>query len=129
MSINAYEENRVLSASPVELVRILYAAASRAVMNAREFLLAGDIRSRSREISKAQLILLELSTSVDPTKGREVAGRLLSLYDYMQGRLIEANTAQKEGPLEEVCALLETLQEAWSQCEMEGEMECEMALR
>jgi flagellar protein FliS len=121
MSLNAYEENRILSASPVELVRILYAAALRAVNNARASLRAGDIRSRSREISKAQLILLELSTSVDPAKGREVAERLLSLYDYMQGRLIEANTAQKEGPLEEVCTLLETLQEAWSQCETELE--------
>src|SRR5881396_1327482 len=98
MSINAYEQNRILSASPVELVRILYTAAVRAVHNARENLLAGDIGGRSREISKAQLILIELATSVDPSKGKDVGERLLALYDYMQGRLVEANAEQKDAP-------------------------------
>jgi flagellar protein FliS len=120
MSINKYEENRILSASPVELVRILYNAAVRAVHNARESLRAGDIFSRSREISKAQVILLELATSVDPSKGKEVAERLLALYDYMQARLMEANAEQKDGPLAEVDHLLGTLQEGWSQCEAEA---------
>ena len=117
MSINAYEEHRILSASPVELVRILYTAAVRAVQNARENLRTGDIGARSREISKAQVILLELATSVDPGKAKDVGERLLALYDYMQGRLAEANAEQKEEPLAEVSSLLGTLQEAWSQCE------------
>jgi flagellar secretion chaperone FliS len=122
MPINTYEENRILSASPVELVRILYAAALRAVRNARENLRAGDIASRSREISRAQEILLELATSVDCSKHRELGERLLALYDYMQARLVEANVAQKDEPLAEVCNLLGTLQEGWSKCP-EGEPE------
>jgi flagellar protein FliS len=124
MSISSYEENRILNASPVELVRILYNAAVRAVQNARASLRAGDILSRSREISKAQVILFELAISVDPSKGKEMAERLLALYDYMQSRLVEANAEQKDGPLAEVDNLLGTLQEAWSQCE-----EAELALR
>ena len=36
MSINTYEQNRILSASPLELVRILYTGAGCAVRNARE---------------------------------------------------------------------------------------------
>ena len=117
MSINTYEEQQILSASPVELVKILHTAAVRAVQNARENLRAGDIGARSREISRAQLILLELATSVDPTKGEDVGERLLALYGYMHGRLVEANAEQKEEPLAEVGNLLGTLQEAWSQCE------------
>ena len=115
MPINIYEENRILSASPLELVQILYTAATRAVQNARQQLRAGDIAARSREITKAQEILLELATSVDPSKAPEVGARLLALYDHMQARLIEANTQQKDGPLNEVDNLLHTLQEAWSQ--------------
>ncbi len=113
MSINTYEQNRILSASPVELVKILYAGAARAVLNAREYLRAGDIASRSREISKAQAILLELATSVDTARGGDVGVRLLALYDYMQSRLLAANTQQSAVPLAEVSALLVTLQEAW----------------
>ena len=117
MSINTYEENRILNASPIELVTILYTSASRAVQNARLSLREGDILTRSREIGNAQVILIELATSVDPSKGKDVAGRLLTLYDYMQGRLAEANAEQKDAPLAEVSHLLGTLQEAWSQCE------------
>ncbi len=117
MPMNSYEQNRILSASPVELVRILYTAAVCAVQNARESLSAGDISARSREIGTAQVILLELASSVDPSKGKEVGERLLTLYDYMQGRLAEANAEQQDGPLAEVGSLLGTLQEAWLQCE------------
>jgi flagellar protein FliS len=118
MSINSYEDNRILSASPMELVRILYTAARRAVQDARENLRAGAIGARSREISKAQLILIELASSVDPSKGKEVSERLLALYEYMMGRLAEANAEQKDAPLAEVSTLLGTLQEAWSKCEL-----------
>jgi flagellar protein FliS len=117
MPINTYEENRILSASPLELVRILYTAGKRAVQNARQNLRDGNITARSREISKAQEILLELAASVDPRKAPEFAERLLALYDYMQGRLIAANMEQKDEPLAVVESLLNTLQEGWSQVE------------
>lgn len=117
MPINTYEENRILGASPLGLVRILYSAATRAVQNAQQHLHAGDIAARSKEITKAQEILLELATSVDPSIAPELGERLLALYDYMQARLIEANLQQKDGPLAEVANLLDALQEAWSQVE------------
>jgi len=110
----------------MELVRILYTAAGRAVQDARDSLRAGSIGDRSREISKAQLVLLELATSVDPNKGKEVSERLLALYEYMMAKLAEANAEQKDAPLAEVSALLSTLQEGWSQCELEKQPELAM---
>jgi flagellar protein FliS len=118
--MNIYEENRILHASPIELVRILYSAAIDAVANARACLRLGDIAARSREISKTQEIVLELSAAVDMSRSVEIGGRLLALYDYMQARLVEANSKQKDSPLAEVGNLLCTLQEAWSQV---GELE------
>jgi flagellar secretion chaperone FliS len=117
MPINTYEENRILNASPLGLVKILYTAAARAVQTARKHLSAGDIAARSREITKAQELILELASSVNPTKAPELSERLLALYDYMQARLIEANMEQKDEPLATVDSLLRTLQEAWSQVE------------
>src|SRR4051812_566984 len=111
--MNVYEENRILSASPVELVRIMYGAAVRSAGCARERLRSGDIAGRSREINKTQMILLELAGSVDPSGG-EMSARLLALYDYMLARLAEANLKQQEAPLAEVIGLLSTLQEGWS---------------
>ena len=85
---------------------------------------SGDIAARSREITKAQEIVLELSAAVDTSQSREIGGRLLALYDYMQRRLMEANSKQKDAPLAEVDNLLRTLQEAWREV---GELE--LALR
>jgi flagellar protein FliS len=119
MPMNIYEENRILNASPVELVRILYSAAIRSVGNARESLRSGDIAGRSREISKAQAIVGELATTVDTSHSREMGERLLALYEYMNRRMTEAHLQQQDRPLAEVSHLLGTLEEAWMQCEVE----------
>ena len=110
---DAYLEGRILSADPLELVRMLYQGCSDAVREARRRLDDGDIAERSRAITKALEILAELSQSLDRARGGQIAARLAQLYDYMQGRLIDANCRQEDAPLAEVLALLATLGEAW----------------
>jgi flagellar protein FliS len=110
---DAYLESRVLSAAPLELVRLLYQTATGAVREARRHLEAGKIVERSRAISKAAQVLLELSASLDFKRGGEIATRLFQLYDYMLRRLTEANFKQADAPLAEVLGLLATLSEAW----------------
>jgi len=109
-----YLEDRVLSADPMELVRLLYQGCIDALSEARQRLADGDIAGRSRAISKAYEILLELATSLDQRRGGEIGERLLSLYDYMRRRLIEANSRQEDAPLAEALGILETLGEAWT---------------
>jgi len=111
-----YLESTVLSADPIELVRLLYQAALEAVGNARRFLHQGDIASRAGEIGKAHAILTELALSVDHEKGAFLSRNLVELYDYMQRRLIQANLEQSDAPLAEVARLLETLLEGWNHC-------------
>jgi flagellar protein FliS len=110
---DVYLETRVLSAEPIELVRILYQAAIGAVEDARRHLAAGEIAARSKSISKAYQILVELSGSLDRQRGAQISQRLVELYDYMERRLIEANLQQNDAPLGEVRGLLATLAEAW----------------
>jgi flagellar protein FliS len=113
---NTYLENRILSASPLELVAILYEEADKSVREALAALSRGDIRGRSREITRAQLILGELSTSLDLEAGGDLAARLGELYAYLQARLAEANREQNAIPLEEVSRLLTTLLDGWREC-------------
>ena len=111
---NAYVESRILSADPIELVNMLYQACTAAVREARHHLTNGEIGERSRKISKAYEILTELSVSLDYQKGGEISQRLGRLYDYMQGRLLDANMHQADAPLAETLGLLSTLLEAWA---------------
>lgn len=110
-----YFENRILGASPTELVNMLYQGAIGAVQDARHHLADGKIAERSRAISKACAILTELSRALDPKAGGELASRLAALYDYMRRKLLEANFRQIDQPLGEVLSLLATLSEAWAE--------------
>jgi len=120
---DTYREERILSADPLELVRLLYQAATSAVRDARSHLAAGDIAARSRAISKAHRILAELTVSLDHQRGGEISRRLAQLYDYMMRRLIEANFRQSDPPLAEVLGLLATLAEGWNGIKPAAEVE------
>ncbi len=117
----AYLESKILSADPLELIRILYQAALEAVAQARRCLAEGDIPGRSRQISRAHGILTELALSINHEAGGSLSRSLAELYDYMQRRLIEAHVQQSEQPLAEVAELLGTLLEGWRECRPEAE--------
>jgi flagellar secretion chaperone FliS len=110
---DAYLEQRILSADPLELVRVLYQAAAAAVRKARGHLAAGEIAERARSISHAYRVLSELNRSLDHQRGGDLSRRLARMYGYMMRRLIEANFQQSDEPLAEILGLLATLAEAW----------------
>jgi flagellar protein FliS len=107
-------ESEVMAASPVGLVRLLYQGALDAIAMARQHLQAGDIAARSRAITKAQLIVPELSSSLKTESG-ELATSLSELYAFVQERLARANFLQIEQPLADAERVLKSLQSAWSE--------------
>jgi flagellar secretion chaperone FliS len=111
---DAYLESRVLTADPIELVNLLYQAATQSVREARLHLAEGRIAQRSHEINMACEIVIELAAALDHERGGEISRRLALLYDYMQQRLLEANMHQSDEPLADVLGLLSTLSEAWA---------------
>ena len=118
MSPNPYQQSQdleVLSASPVELVHLLYRGAIDAIDIARRHLAAGEIKERSRQISKACSILEELISSLNYSMAPALTKQLASLYEYMHHRLCTANIEQSDGPLAEVRSLLATVLESWTQ--------------
>jgi len=118
---HAYLESRILSADPVELIRLLYQGAVSAVRTAREHLAQGDVPGRCAAVSKAMAILTELASSLDHTQGGEISRNLDRLYEYMQQRLLDANMKKSDEPLAEVLGLLTTLSEAWQGVKTEVE--------
>jgi flagellar protein FliS len=110
---DAYLESRILTADPLELVRMVYRAAVDATRRSRAHLAGGRIAERSREICRALALISELSGSLDHTRGGALSAKLAALYDYMQHRLLEANAQQKAEPLAEVENLLATLLAGW----------------
>jgi len=117
MMRNPYSDSlevRVLSATPLELVTMLYDGAVDAVRSARAHLAAGNIHGRSRSITKAVNILIELSRSLNREAGGELSERLAGLYHFMRKSLLDANFRQTDDGLAITEKLLVSLREAWS---------------
>lgn len=111
--LSSYYDQQILSAEPVELIRMLYRKALALVHDARRHLVTGDVVERSRSIMRTYDILQELIGALRDDVAPELCARLRGLYTYMQQRLIEGNMEQKDEPLGEVWQLLRTLSEAW----------------
>ena len=113
--MNAYFEQMILSASPVELVRLMYDQSILSVRDAREHLCRKRVAERSKAIMKAYSLVSELVTSLNQEHAPALAANLRNLYFYVQGLLLKANCDQIDEPLAEAQALLGTLLEAWKQ--------------
>jgi len=110
---SSYLDATVLSADPVELVRILYRTAIDSVHEARAYLSAGDIAARVRAVNRAWGALHQLSFCLNHEADPVLAGKLTELYDFMQRRLMTANFEQTDAPLAEVARVIENLSQAW----------------
>lgn len=110
---DTYLENQVMTADPMELIRMLYRAAIDSAREARKHLAAGQIQERSKAINRAVSILGELSGSLDHTIGGDISRNLGDLYAYMIQLLMRANIHQEDAPLAETELLLATLSQGW----------------
>lgn len=123
----SYFETDILHADNCKLVLMLFHGAVQAVRNARRHLAAGEIRPRSRNITKASEILNELALSVDHQTGGELSRNLVELYAYIQTLLQKGNAEQTDAPLAEAEQLLLTLTEAWEACRPRAARSCDAA--
>ncbi len=115
---NAYArvgvETKVSTASPHQLIVMLYDGALMAINSAAVSMDAGDIPNKGKSISQAiNIITNGLKASLDMEAGGEISDRLSALYDYMTQRLLQANLQNSRPALDEVSTLLNELREAW----------------
>ncbi|TJZ74038.1 flagellar export chaperone FliS [Chitiniphilus eburneus] len=107
-------EATIESASPGQLVVMLYEGAIKAIHLGKLHMLNGEIPEKGASISKAIAIIDEgLRISLDKEQGGELAENLEALYLYMTGKLFEANLENNPDLLDHVVGLLSDLKEAW----------------
>lgn len=107
-------ESGVSGADPHQLILMLYDGALASIHQARGHLAAGRVAEKGAAIGKAIRIIDEgLKVSVDADAGGQLAQRLLSLYDYLVMRLLQANLRNEEAALTEVTRHLNELRDAW----------------
>jgi flagellar secretion chaperone FliS len=116
----AYQAQSVLTASPGQLILMLYDGALRFLTHARDALEAPEHTPRRIEIVntnllKAQNIIAELQASLNHEAGGDYSANLDRLYDYYLRRLLEANLKKKVEPVIEVEGLVRQLRDGWAE--------------
>ncbi len=113
--LDEYKKQTISSASPVQLVVMLYDAAIRHAEIGRIAMEGGRIQEQNDHLLKAQRIISELTCSLDMEKGGVVAKNLFGLYTYCLNQLTSANIEDKPEMVKEVVRILENLRDAWRQ--------------
>ncbi|MBT9614034.1 MAG: flagellar export chaperone FliS [Burkholderiales bacterium] len=104
----------VNSASPLQLILLLYDGAIGSLATAKGHMQDMKFAEKGRLISKAIGIIEGLRSVLDFDKGGEISKNLNDLYEYMKHRLTIANLKNDpEGPAE-VMRLLNDLRTAWA---------------
>ena len=112
----AYREASVMTASPEQLVVMLYDGAGRFLTQAEGAMLGGTWMTASEKLSRAEAIIDELLATLDMEAG-EIAERLQAIYVFCKTRLIEARLERDPGRVDQVARLLSELREAWAHIE------------
>ena len=109
-----YQRTQTQTASPGELIVMMYGGAIKFLTVARQKIEAGDVEGSHRSLVRAQEIVLELMISVDVGVG-PVAQNLFDLYEFMHRHLVEANVKKDAAMVGDVLDLLRELLQAWEQ--------------
>jgi len=106
-------KSAVASASPHQLISMLYEGALTALASAKGCISRNDIEGRAKNLNKANSIILGLQDFLDLETESEIAENLFVLYDYIVRGIIEANRTKDETKIQELIDLLLELKIGW----------------
>ncbi len=111
--LQKYQQSSVETASPGQLVIMLYDGAIRFVKLGIVGIEERDISKANNALIRAQNIIHELIASLN--MDIPISKNLLEIYDYMERCLIASNLKKDKSLAEEVLSHLEELRSAWVQ--------------
>jgi flagellar secretion chaperone FliS len=114
-ALQAYKQRSVLSATPEQLVVMLYEGAVRFLRQAAAGMREGRLDVSTQRVQRAGAILDELLSTLDLEQGGEIAANLRDLYLFCHRQINEAVVARDGVKLDEIAALLADLGDAWAQ--------------
>ncbi|MGG3998884.1 flagellar export chaperone FliS [Anoxybacillus kestanbolensis] len=109
----SYQTNAVQTASPGELTLMLYNGCLKFIAQAKKAIEEKNIEARNTNLLKAQKIIQELMVTLNMEY--DVAKSMMTMYDYMYRRLVEANIKSDITILEEVEGYVKEFRDTWKQ--------------
>lgn len=125
-AFKTYHQDKIMTASPIELVILLYDEAIKQLKMAGFAMEEKDIEKTNNSLIKAQDIISELVRSLDLKTN--IARDLLEIYDFVLNTIMEINMKKDKEKLEPIIDILSELRSAWVEvkaitgpmCQIEG---------
>lgn len=111
---NRYAQSSVSTATPAQLLMMLYDRLSKDLVAAEQAVLNRDIQAAHTSLMHAQEILTELAATlnVDAWAGGD---QLLRIYEFCLQELFQANVHKDAARVHAVREIIEPLRDAWRQ--------------
>jgi flagellar secretion chaperone FliS len=111
----AYKQQSILTATPGQLVVMLYDGCLRFLNQAAYAMREGNVAVAGGRLTRAEAIIDELLATLDLEQGGVVASRLQGIYVFCSQHLTEARLDREPAKIDRVGQLLGELREAWAQ--------------
>lgn len=112
---NPYQQTQVSTASPENILIMLYDGAVNNSRKALERLNNRDVAGKGLYIGKALAIVAELMNTLNHDVGGEISQRLEQLYLYVMDEFTRANIEGRAQSLEDAIKVLLILRDAWTE--------------
>lgn len=112
---NIYKQNQIQSASPKDLVILLYEGCIKKIRLAELGLEDNRLDLVNENLIKAQDIISELLNTLDMEQGGEIAENLATLYDFLLNELYQANIQKDVEKMIYVRNQMNELLESWKE--------------
>ena len=115
--LNEYRKTRILTATPGELIVMLYDGLLGRVESARKHVVSNNPAEAGVLLNRVHDILHELIGCLDHERAPQLADSLTALYSYCSNLLVEGLGNADPAKFEQVYTLLKPLRDAWADAE------------
>jgi len=110
-----YRQQSVLTATPGQLVVMLYDGCLRFLTQASYALRESNTSESNARLARAEAILAELLATLDHEQGGVIASRLQGIYVFCNQQLMEVRRTRDPDAIDKIAELLGELRDAWAQ--------------
>ncbi len=110
---NAYQKNAIMTATPAELTLMLYEGAIKFCNIALIAIEKKEIEKAHKNIMKAENIITELRVTLN--RKYKVWEDFERVYEYIYGRLVEANLRKDAEILEDALKYIREMRDTWKE--------------
>ena len=113
-ALEVYKQSKVETASPAELVLMLYDGCLKSMRRAMQCIADKDYSGANESLIRAQDIIDELRVSLDFGTG-EIADSLASVYDFVYSSLVSANLKKDIEQVEAAITIMTEIRDGWEE--------------